>query len=161
MGTHLRPDTCINILYCPRPRRGVYRERHVSESDRRCGPLPDKLVASTDRNGRQLKLKVLQEALAHVISPLNTQVWSGFQATAGTKVWNCHPVIALYCCDIPEGKDMSGVQHGGRVCPCVRCLIKKSDFLYCLLQKIGLEQVWIINKSRLNNSKQIANILKT
>lgn len=48
-------------------------------------PLSDKLPARIDRNGRQIKFQVLNEAKGQALSPLDTQGWSDFQPTAGAK----------------------------------------------------------------------------
>lgn len=119
--------------------------------------LSDDLPARTDRNEKPVKLQILYEARRQILSPLNTQVWSGFQGTACAKVWNCQPMIVSYCCDTLEDRDTPGVRHGATICPCVSCLKEKMIFLDCLLEKIGLGQVWTIRTSRLNYFKQKAN----
>lgn len=43
------------------------------------------------------------------------------------KKWKCRLALILYCCDIPEKRDMSGVKHGEKMCYCVQCLTSLCD----------------------------------
>lgn len=69
-------------------------------------PLCDETPASTTRNGRHLELQALHDAIRRILNPPESKVWSGFRTSSCDIKCSCHPVIALYCCDISENKDM-------------------------------------------------------
>lgn len=69
-----------------------------------------------------MKLKVLHEAMDQILEPQSCATHSSFLVTVSEKVWTCHPVVASYCCDTPEGKNTSSVKHEY---PCIRCLTVK------------------------------------
>lgn len=42
--------------------------------------------------------------------------------------WKWILILEFYCCDILEGKDMSGVCHGNVVSrPCIQCLVSRAE----------------------------------
>lgn len=97
------------------------------EVERSVVPLYDALPASMEKNARNTKLQVLHEAMQKMFQPLSESVRPGFMVDVCGKKWKCHPALVSYCCDLPEGKDMSGVKHGATMYPCIRCLTSKHD----------------------------------
>ena len=79
---------------------------------------------------REIKLKVIHEALSLVLNAIKEVGLEGFSCLdKENKKRRCHPCIALYTCDLPEGKDMTSVRNGNSSQRnCHRCLAKTSDF---------------------------------
>ena len=86
-------------------------------------PVQDELFSTSAQNARQVKLEVMHTALRRILDPFAASFWTGFPVEHGGVPWNCFPSIVSYCCDIPEGKDLSSVMHGRTKHPCIRCLI--------------------------------------
>lgn len=92
-------------------------------SDAVLDPMPSMAHASL----RDSRMALLHDAIASIIEPLNAAVLPGFHVTTGDgKRRVCHPVLASYCADIPEAKDLLSISHGVLTCRhCHRCLVKK------------------------------------
>ena len=79
---------------------------------------------------REKKLKMLHDALSYVLNEIKEVALEGFSCLdANHKKRRCHSCIALYTCDLPEGKDMTSVKNAhssnrNRH----RCVAKASDF---------------------------------
>lgn len=80
----------------------------------------------------------------------------GFSVDVSGKQWKCHPTLISYCCDIPEGKDMSGVKHGATTCPCICCLTTQEEILDLTLginrKAHEMDMVFNTFKSNFNHS---------
>lgn len=45
-------------------------------------------------------------------------------------MWNCVRLLVLYCCDSPEGKDMSAVRYSVTLKSlCARCMFTSEDII--------------------------------
>lgn len=76
-------------------------------------------------------MRMIHRAMKMVVWPLKRYERSGFNVKTREGVeWRCVPLLVSYCCDIPEGKDISGVRHGVAVRrPCVRCMVTGEDII--------------------------------
>ena len=95
-------------------------------------PLEDVVQHTSAQSGRKQKMLSLHYALTDIFKPLMELSEKGFIVKTSTgSLWNLYPTIVSYCCDIPEEKDISAVQHGLMVKkPCVRCMSGVMDFRY-------------------------------
>ena len=82
---------------------------------------------------RPLRMKLLHRALEKAFENLEDAAWKsiGFKDANGIHR-RCHPFLASYVTDIPEGKDLTCVLHGTSTSfPCTRCLVKTEDLALC------------------------------
>lgn len=88
-------------------------------------PLNDYIGHTSDTGGRMWKMHHIHEAMKTLLADIVKQCDSGFPAALKTGTGLiCIPRLVSYCCDIPEGKDMSSVLHGVTTKhPCVRCMV--------------------------------------
>lgn len=97
-------------------------------------------------------LGMLQKCIALILGELKTFGLEGFPCMDKDGVHRvCHPVIANYCCDMPECKDILPVKNGNtsnRNCP--RCIVssKKFNEFTAAAPRDGNNTVSMIFKSR-------------
>lgn len=61
---------------------------------------------------RKLKMGWLHQTMSEVMGPLYGYGSMSFEISeSGRRKWDCFPVKMSYCSDIPEGKNMSSVNH--------------------------------------------------
>lgn len=92
--------------------------------------LDDYISPTSKSSGRVRKLETLHSAILNILQPLLDTSEEGFKVKDWrSHIWNLFPKIISYCCDIPEGKDVACVKHGGRgSSPCIRCHACINDF---------------------------------
>lgn len=76
-------------------------------------PLHDLLPASMKRYARIRKFEDLHDSVRKILKSLGDSVQSGFPVMSCDRLLVCHVALVSYCCDVPEGKDISAVRHGG------------------------------------------------
>lgn len=66
---------------------------------------------------------MLNRAVSSLLKPLREVAEGGLEVKfRGGEIRSCFRMLLLYCCNITEAKDISGVRHGaGNRQPCVRC----------------------------------------
>lgn len=81
-------------------------------------------------DGWELKIGVLQKGILLIFSDIEETWLHGFSGrTVWSKSVNWYPILALHCCYIPDGRDMSEIQHRKSVeKPCSKCINKMADF---------------------------------
>ena len=58
-------------------------------------------------------LKMLHLCILQITDALMKKSYQGFACIDNNGVTRkCHPCLASYCCDLPEGKDLSSVRNG-------------------------------------------------
>lgn len=66
------------------------------------------------------------------------------------------PILASYCCDIPKGKDMSGIPHGTFVRrPCIWCISTRVEFQVNRCEKAWSIQVTLEVRKYFSASGQV------
>jgi len=136
-------------------------------------PLNDRLEMTSNNNGRLQKMNVIHSVMKDILSPLTETNKIGFKCeTKDGRKYYCHPIICSYCCDIPEGKDLSGIRHNTNTkYPCIRCLSSLNDIRNNRTGKertveqmnVILEQVQMLmqnGKSNGKTKKQTEKLLK-
>ena len=74
------------------------------------------------------KMKLLHAAIEEVLEPLKMIAMKGFPCHSDDMKLHCHFIIANYCCDIPEARDILGLKLGSRSrYGCHRCFITSSN----------------------------------
>lgn len=74
--------------------------------------MSDELQRTNRRYGRDFKLRVLRKTMEMILLPVMTGRRYGFDVSVRNKQRVLHPIIASYCCNIPEVKDMSKIHNG-------------------------------------------------
>lgn len=93
--------------------------------------LPVEYINKDDKSGnktyqvsRKEKMELLQSVIARVLEPLKDVAVQGFNCENRNNSLHCHFVIANYCCDIPEARDILGIKVGPRsTFGCHRCYV--------------------------------------
>ena len=80
--------------------------------------------------GRLERLKMLHLSIECILSELKEKAYQGLNCVDSENVVRvCHPCISSYCCDLPEGKDLTSVKNGNSsLRNCHRCLAKTETF---------------------------------
>ena len=97
------------------------------------------------------RLKMLHLSLERILLELKEQAYVGFSCFDRKKNARiCHPCIGGYCCDLPEGKDLTSVKNGNSSSRnCHRCLARTDTFnTYTTdLPRSGKETVTLIQRA--------------
>ena len=85
----------------------------------------DEMPTTSSSASRARKIDILHKALEKVFSSLSTAFSSGFPCTDSTATARqCFPILANYCCDFPEAKELSCTRNSTTTThPCHRCYI--------------------------------------
>lgn len=86
--------------------------------------LMDSLAVTYSTDSRNVSLHILQISMHKIFQTLSFSSHRGFPKYVSKRLCRYHPVIAFYCCDIPNGKNMFPVKHDYS---CIRCLTWKDD----------------------------------
>lgn len=83
----------------------------------------------TAKMKRNERMSLLHTALKDVFKPLTAVAVAGFPCITSDKIGiHCHFVLANYCCDLPEAKDMLGLKYGSMSkYGCHRCYAENSE----------------------------------
>lgn len=111
------------------------RKRIISSGESIVAFLPVEYINPDSSSGeknfrvsRVDKMKLLQEAMQTILKPLKIRAIPGFSIESNGEKLHCHFVIANYCCDIPEARDMLALKIGvNSTHRCHRCLVNSSD----------------------------------
>ena len=117
---------------------------------------------------RELKLAILHKALSYILQEIKDVAYKGFSCNdIEYKKRRCHPCVALYTCDLPEGKDMTSIKNGNSSKRnCHRCLAETSDFnsFTSASRRMGSETKYLIEQyfkvretESLQNAKLVLN----
>lgn len=97
------------------------------------------------------RLKMLHLSIDHVLSELKDVAYKGFTCVdKNSTLLVCHPCLGSYCCDLPEGKDLTSVKNGNSsLRNCHRCIAKTDNFnLYTRERpRRGEESVSVLEKA--------------
>ncbi len=105
------------------------------ETDNRNGQtvleLMDKVTLTSTAKGRHVKMGLLHKSMKIILRDLANSSEYGFPITLNNGVkLTCFPQLISYCCDIPEGKDMTAVKHNlNTLFPCHNCLVLFEDIV--------------------------------
>lgn len=102
------------------------------------------LPSSMQRNPRNIDLDVSHDAVQTALKRLGEGELCRFSVSVFDKRLICHPAIILYCCDIIEGKYISGVRHGGPMYPFICCLTAKHKISEHIVDTKRLENKMVL-----------------
>ena len=79
---------------------------------------------------RSQRLRMLHLSISFVLKELRTTAYKGFSCLDRQRTSRvCHPCLVSYCCDLPEGKDLTSVRNGNSSNRnCHRCQVLTNDF---------------------------------
>lgn len=97
------------------------------------------------------RLKMLHLSINCILSDLKEVAYRGFTCMDKENIPRvCHPCIGSYCCDLPEGKDLTSVKNGNHsLRNCHRCMARTETFnLYTgEVSRNGEESAVIVRKA--------------
>lgn len=103
------------------------------------------VLPTSDSSCRFWKMEMLHIAPKMLLKGLSCYSSSGFSATwkkgiTGTSF----PSVVSYCCELPEGNDMSCIRHGSRVQrSCSKCLVSLND-----IKNLRTDQVRTVTETK-------------
>lgn len=109
------------------------RRKIISDGQSTVAFLPveftEDIQADTAKLKREDRMYLLQRVLKDVFQPLINAAVTGFPcSTSDNSALHCHFVLANYCCDLPEAKDILGLKYNFRSkYGCHRCYAKNSE----------------------------------
>lgn len=86
-------------------------------------PVADEMPQNLQANGRDVVIVILHEAKQKNCTQWVLLLKLDSKLTFFDNVWKCNPVVTSYCCDRPEGKDVSAGKHGTTARSCVQCVV--------------------------------------
>lgn len=94
-------------------------------------PLKSGVQATADSQWKERRTTLPHKALRVVPGPLqNDQLKSFVVKPKALAERKCVPLQISYCCDIPESKEISAMQHDNAVNGlCVTCIVKEKDII--------------------------------
>ena len=97
------------------------------------------------------RLKMLYLSLERILLESKEQTYVGFSCfDRNDNARICHPCIGGYCCDLPEGKELTSVKNGNSSFRnCHRCLARTDTFntYTTYLLRSGKETVTLIQRA--------------